>query len=120
MLREMLQAKIHNAVVTSCQVEYAGSLEVDADLIDRAGMLVNQKIHLLDLTNGARLETYLIPGPRGAGGISVKGAAALLVQPGDRVIIIAYALMDEAESRSHRPMVLVMDDRNQVVSAARS
>jgi aspartate 1-decarboxylase len=115
MLREMLQGKIHNAVVTSCQVDYPGSLEVDVELIERAGMLVHQKIQLLDCTNGARMETYLIAGERGARRIGVKGAAARLVNPGDKVIIIAYAMMNEAEIADFQPTVLVMGPDNEII-----
>ena len=115
MQREMLQGKIHNAVVTSCQVEYAGSLEVDIELIERAGLLVHQKIQLLDITNGQRLETYLIPGERGKRQVDVKGAAARLINPGDRVIIIGYAFLTDEEIATCKPTVLVMDGKNEVL-----
>jgi aspartate 1-decarboxylase len=115
MLREMLQGKLHRGVVTECRLDYPGSLTVDIALIERAGMLNYQKIHLLNLTNGNRLETYLIAGERGKAEIVVNGAAARLAYKGDRVIIAAFAIYDEAELKTYKPKVVVLDGKNQVV-----
>ena len=115
MLREMFQAKIHRAVVTECCLGYEGSLTVDIELIERAGMLVNQKIQVLNINNGERLETYLIAGERGKRQIIVNGPAARLAQAGDRVVVIAYASLNEEEVLRHKPVVVVLDERNQVL-----
>ena len=113
---EMLQAKLHRGMVTDTALEYPGSLTVDIALIEAAGMLVHQKIQLVNCNNGSRLETYLIPGERGKGEIIVNGAAARLAQTGDRVIIIAYATYDPAELDNHHPKVLVLNEHNQIES----
>jgi aspartate 1-decarboxylase len=115
MLREMLQGKIHRAAVTATHLEYPGSLTVDRDLLDDAGILVYQKVQVVNCNNGARLETYVIEGERGKREIIVNGAAARLAQPGDRIIVIAYASYDEAEIQAHRPVVVVCDEHNQVI-----
>ena len=117
MMREMLQGKIHRGTVTDVHIDYPGSLTVDLDLIEMAGLLVHQKIQLLNITNGARLETYLIPGERGKREIIVNGAAARQAITGDRVIIVGYALYTEDELKNHQPKVVVLDERNQVVGA---
>ena len=116
MLREMLQGKLHHAVVTDCRLDYPGSLTVDIDLIERAGLLVHQKIQLLNCHNGYRLETYLIAGERGKRQIVVNGAAARHAQKGDVVIVAGFALYDEREVVGHEPRVLVLDNRNDVVA----
>jgi aspartate 1-decarboxylase len=115
MLREMMIGKLHRGAVTGCELEYPGSLTVDIDLIERAGMLVHQRIQLLNSNNGYRLETYLIPGERGKGQIIVNGAAARHAQIGDRVIVVAYGLCSEDEIRALTPKVLVLDQTNAVV-----
>jgi aspartate 1-decarboxylase len=115
MFREMLQGKLHRAVVTGCRIDYMGSLTVDLDLIERCGLLVHQKIQLLNVTTGARLETYLIDGRRGSGELIVNGAAARLAQPGDRVIVAGFAFYTDAELAGHHPKVLVLDDKNRVI-----
>ena len=116
MLREMLQGKLHHAVVTDCRLDYPGSLTVDIELIERCGLLVHQKIQLLNCHNGYRLETYLIAGERGKRQIVVNGAAARHAQKGDIVIIAGFALYDEREVVGHEPKVLVLDARNDVVA----
>ena len=116
MLREMLQGKLHHAVVTDCRLDYPGSLTVDIELIERCGLLVHQKIQLLNCHNGYRLETYLIAGERGKRQIVVNGAAARHAQKGDIVIIAGFALYDEREVVGHEPKVLVLDARNEVVA----
>lgn len=116
MLREMLQGKLHHASVTDCRIDYPGSLTVDLDLIERCGLLVHQKIQLLNCHNGYRLETYLIAGERGKGQIIVNGAAARHAQKGDVVIIAGFALYDEREIVGHEPKVLVLNNFNQVIA----
>jgi aspartate 1-decarboxylase len=116
MLREMLQGKLHHASVTDCRIDYPGSLTVDLDLIERCGLLVHQKIQLLNCHNGYRLETYLIAGERGKGQIIVNGAAARHAQKGDVVIIAGFALYDEREIVGHEPKVLVLNNLNQVIA----
>jgi aspartate 1-decarboxylase len=116
MLRDMMIGKLHRGAVTGCELEYPGSLTVDIELIERAGMLVHQRIQLLNSNNGYRLETYLIPGERGKRQIIVNGAAARHAQPGDRVIIVAYGLLDETEIRTLTPKVVALDERNQVIA----
>jgi len=116
MLREMLQGKLHHAVVTDCRLDYPGSLTVDIDLIERCGLLIHQKIQLLNCHNGYRLETYLIAGERGKRQIVVNGAAARHAQKGDVVIVAGFALYNEDEVQGHEPRVLVLDSRNEVIA----
>lgn len=116
MLRTMLKSKIHRATVTQADLHYVGSVTVDADLMDAADLLAGERVTIVDVTNGARLETYVIEGPRGSGVIGINGAAAHLVHPGDVVIMIAYGIMDNAEAASFRPKVVFVDGRNKVVS----
>lgn len=115
MLRTMLQAKLHRGRITACLIDYEGSLTVDLDLIDQAGMMVHQQISIYDITNGARFETYLIAGERGSRVMEVNGAAARLVMPGDRIIVCAYSIFDEAEAAAHKPIVLLLDDQNRLI-----
>lgn len=114
MLRDMLQAKLHRAVVTDIRPDYEGSLTVDLDLIERAGMLVHQKIAVYNITNGERFETYLIPGERGRREFIINGAAARLALKGDRIIIATYCLFDEQELARHHPTVVMLDDQNRI------
>jgi len=118
MFRTMLKSKIHRATITQCDLNYVGSLTIDADLMDAADLLPGELIHLVDINNGSRLETYVIAGPRGSGVIGVNGAAARLVQKGDLVIIIAYAMVPESEVSGLRPRVVFVSADNTVVSAA--
>jgi aspartate 1-decarboxylase len=115
MLREMLQGKLHRATVTDCKLDYNGSLTVDIDLIERAGMLVYQKVQVLNINNGYRLETYLLAGERGKREIIVNGAAARHAYRGDRVIVAAYALFSQDELTKHQPQVIGLDERNHIV-----
>jgi aspartate 1-decarboxylase len=115
MLRPMLLGKIHRATVTDADLHYVGSLTLDADLMDAAGLLPGQQVDVVDVTNGARLTTYAIEGGRGSGVVCVNGAAAHLVRPGDVVIVIAYGLLDDAQARERRPDVVFVDDHNRVV-----
>ena len=109
MQRTMLHSKIHRATVTQADLHYVGSCTIDADLMDAADLLEGQQIDIVDIDNGARLTTYAITGERGSGVISINGAAAHLVHPGDLVIIIAYAQMDDAEARACKPRVVFVD-----------
>jgi aspartate 1-decarboxylase len=111
----MMKSKIHRATVTQADLHYVGSVTVDADLLDAADLLEGELVHVVDITNGARLETYTIAGPRGSGVIGINGAAAHLVHPGDLVILIAYAQMETAEARELRPSVVFVDAGNRIV-----
>lgn len=115
-MRTLMTAKIHRATVTQADLHYVGSVTVDADLLEAAGICENEQVAIVDVTNGARLETYAITGPRGQGGICINGAAAHLVHPGDLVILIAYGLMDSAEIAEHRPRVVHVDEHNRIVA----
>lgn len=116
MMRTLMTSKIHRATVTQADLHYVGSITIDADLVEAAGLMENEQVAVLDVTNGARLETYVIRGERGSGVISINGAAAHLVSPGDLVIIMAYGLMDEAEALAHRPRVVHVDAMNRIVA----
>ena len=115
MQRFMLYAKIHRATVTQADLHYVGSLTVDRDLLDAAGLLPGEQVDVVDIDNGNRLTTYVIEGERGSGIICINGAAARLVSPGDKVIVIAYAAMDDAEARTFEPQVVFVDDDNRIV-----
>ena len=115
MMRIMMKSKIHRATVTQADLHYVGSVTIDADLLDAAELLEGEQVAIVDNTNGARIETYVIPGPRGTGVIGINGAAAHLVHPGDLVIIMSYALMDEVEARAMKPRVVHVDEQNRVV-----
>lgn len=112
----MLKGKIHRAVVTQAELDYVGSITIDTDLLNAAGILEYQKVAVVDVTNGARLETYTIAGERGSGMICLNGAAAKLIDKGDTVIIMAYADMSEEEARSYRPKVVFVDKDNKITS----
>ncbi len=115
MMRVMMKSKIHRATVTQADLHYVGSIAIDADLLEAADLIEGEQVTIADITNGARLETYVIPGPRGSGMISINGAAAHLVNAGDLVIIMSYALMDDAEARALKPRVVHVDEHNRVV-----
>src|SRR5918998_4072723 len=115
MLRTMMKSKIHRATVTQADLHYVGSVTVDEDLMEAADLLEGEQVAIVDVTNGARLETYVITGPRGSGVIGINGAAARLVHPGDLVILIAYGQMDDAEARAYRPRVVFVDADNKKV-----
>ncbi|GJQ30409.1 MAG: aspartate 1-decarboxylase [Phycisphaerae bacterium] len=114
MLREVLHSKIHRATVTAALPDYIGSITIDADLLDRCAMRVNDKVLVTNCRNGERFETYIFRGERGSRKIEVNGSAAHLVEPGDLVIIMHFAHMDEQEYARHRPIVLIMDKDNAV------
>ncbi len=115
MLRTMMTSKIHRATVTEADLHYVGSVTVDEDLLDAADLLAGEQVHIVDVTNGARLETYTIAGKRGSGVIGINGAAARLVQPGDIVILIGYGQMETAEAREHKPHVVFVDAENKII-----
>lgn len=114
MYRTMMSGKLHRATVTEANLNYVGSITIDEDLIDAVGMLPNEKVQIVNNNNGARLETYIIPGKRGSGVICLNGAAARLVQEGDKVIIISYKMMSDQEAASHEPKVAVLNDQNKI------
>ncbi|MCX3063499.1 aspartate 1-decarboxylase [Streptomyces beihaiensis] len=116
MLRTMFKSKIHRATVTQADLHYVGSVTIDADLLDAADLLPGELVHIVDIDNGSRLETYVIEGERGSGVIGINGAAAHLVHPGDLVIIISYAQVEDAEARSLRPKVVHVDRDNRIVA----
>ncbi|SDQ95983.1 aspartate 1-decarboxylase [Actinopolyspora saharensis] len=115
MLRTMLKSKIHRATVTQADLHYVGSVTIDAALMEAADLLDGEQVTIVDVTNGARLETYAITGERDSGVLGINGAAAHLVHPGDLVILIAYGMMDDSEARTFRPRVLFVDSDNRVV-----
>jgi len=115
MMRIMMKSKIHRATVTQADLHYVGSITIDEALMEAADLLEGEQVAIVDVTNGARLETYAIPGERGSGIIGINGAAAHLVQPGDLVIIMSYAMLDEAEARAHKPRVVHVDAANRIV-----
>lgn len=118
MFRHMMKSKIHRATVTEANLNYVGSITIDDELMEAADLLENEKVQIVDNNNGSRLETYVIPGPRGSGVICLNGAAARLVQPGDTVIIISYAMLSSEELAGHKPTVVFVDADNKPVKLA--
>ncbi|GAA4419766.1 aspartate 1-decarboxylase [Actinokineospora soli] len=114
MFRTMLKSKIHRATVTQADLHYVGSVTVDPVLMEAADLLPGEQVAIVDVTNGARLETYVIEGERGSGVIGINGAAAHLVHPGDIVILIAYGMMDSAEAAAYQPRVVFVDADNKI------
>lgn len=112
MMRTMMKSKIHRATVTGADLEYEGSITLDPVLVEAADLLVHERVEIYDVTNGERFATYVIEGERGAGEVVLNGAAAHKVTPGDLVIIVSYAVLDEREAREHRPTVVFVDDEN--------
>jgi aspartate 1-decarboxylase len=112
MKRHMLKSKIHRATVTEARVDYIGSITIDRELMQKADILPHEKVLVADITNGARLETYAIEGPPGSGVVCMNGAAAHLVEKGDKVIIMSFADYDDAEARNHKPRAIFVDERN--------
>jgi aspartate 1-decarboxylase len=115
MQRHLMKSKIHRATITAADLNYEGSLTVDQDLLDAADLAEFEDVQVVNINNGQRFNTYIIPGPRGSGAIQLNGAAARLGLPGDLVIIIAYGVFDEAEVEQFRPRVVFVDDRNRIV-----
>src|SRR4051794_41846078 len=114
-MRIMMKSKIHRATVTQEDLHYVGSVTLDAALMEAADLLEGEQVAIVDIPNGARIETYVIPGPRGSGVIGINGAAAHLVHPGDLVIIMSYAMLADAEARALRPTVVHVDEQNRIV-----
>ncbi|MCB9682315.1 MAG: aspartate 1-decarboxylase [Alphaproteobacteria bacterium] len=119
MQRRMFLAKIHRATVTHADLEYEGSVTIDADLLHAAGMLEHEEVHIWNVTRGTRLVTYTLAGPHGSGVICVNGAAAHHMSPGDIVILATFATMDDAEARAHVPTVVRVDRHNRLVELRR-
>ncbi|GHE23838.1 aspartate 1-decarboxylase [Sphingobacterium griseoflavum] len=115
MLIEVMKSKIHRVRVTQAELNYVGSITIDEDLMDAANIVANEKVQIVNNNNGARLETYVIPGERGTGTICLNGAAARMVQVGDIVIIISYAHMTPEEAKSHQPGLIFPDDNNKLI-----
>ena len=114
MQRTMLKSKLHGVTVVQADLEYMGSITIDRDLMDAADMLDHEQVDIYDITNGARLHTYVIPGERGSGMIGINGAAAHLVKPGDKIIIASYAHMEDELARVYRPRVCLVDEQNRL------
>jgi aspartate 1-decarboxylase len=116
MRRTMLKSKVHRATVTGSDLNYVGSITMDPDLLEAADILEHEQVHVLDIDNGARFETYTIAGARGSGEVTVNGAAARLVHQGDKVIVVSYAEYDRADLESYEPRVVHVDNDNRIVS----
>jgi len=114
MMLHMLKSKIHRATITEANLNYTGSLTLDPDLREAAGMLVHEQVQVLNINTGARFETYIIEGERGSGVICLNGAAARLGQPGDLVIILTYVMMSEEEAETHQPTLVYVDEKNRI------
>ncbi|UAL45739.1 aspartate 1-decarboxylase [Sutcliffiella horikoshii] len=115
MFRTLMNAKIHRARVTESNLNYVGSITIDEDILDAVGMAANEKVQIVNNNNGARFETYIIPGKRGGKDFCLNGAAARLVQEGDVIIVISYAMMAEEKVKDHQPKVAVMNENNEII-----
>ena len=115
MTRTMLKSKIHRARITDCDLHYVGSITIDPDLLEAADMLEHEMVHVLDIDNGARFETYTIAGARGSGEVKVNGAAARLVHSGDTVIVVSYASYEGSELETYEPRVVHVNTDNEIV-----
>ncbi len=116
MFRTMMKSKIHRATVTEANLNYVGSITIDENLMELADLFPNEKVQIVDNNNGARFETYVIAGDRGTGVMCLNGAAARLVQPGDTIIVISYAMMTNEEAKIYEPTVVVLDANNKVIN----
>jgi len=114
MLVTLCRAKIHRATITDANLAYEGSISIDKDLLDAAGLLVYEKVQVVNINTGSRLETYIIEGERGSGTICLNGAAARLGAPGDQIIIIAYGHFDQEEAKSFKPAIIQVDNNNRI------
>ena len=114
MRRTMMKSKLHRATVTVADLDYVGSITIDRDLMDAADLLPGERVQVLDVTNGARLETYVIEGERGSGAIGINGAAAHLVHAGDLVLIVSYAELEDSEARAWKSTVVLLDADNRI------
>lgn len=120
MQRTLLFAKIHNATVTAANINYMGSISIDRALLDAAGIFPNEQVQVVNVTNGARFVTYAIPAPPQSGAIELNGAAARLVTPGDRVIIISYAQLTLEEIQNHAPTLVFVNERNRIIAHSKA
>lgn len=118
MIRNLLNAKLHRATVTAADLHYEGSISIDRDLMDAVDLVEQEQVHVVDITNGARLETYVIAAPRGSGEIQINGAAAHLVHPGDLIIIMSYVGVPEEQLHEHAPRIALVNERNRIVEPA--
>ncbi len=118
MFRQMLKSKIHRATVTEANINYEGSITIDVDLMDAADILMNEKVLIVNLNNGSRVESYAIPGDRGSGAICLNGGAAKHGAPGDLLIIISFCVLDEDEVKTHSPKVIRVDSKNRILETA--
>jgi aspartate 1-decarboxylase len=116
MRRTFLRAKIHRATVTHADLEYEGSVSIDEDLLEAAGVMEYEAVHIWNITRGSRLQTYAIRGPRGSGVVCINGAAAHLNKPGDMVILATFAELEESEARTFKPTVVLVDSQNRIVA----
>lgn len=114
--RTLMKSKLHRATVTGADLNYVGSITIDPDLMDLADLMPNERVQIVNNNNGARLETYVIPGVPGSGDMCLNGAAARLVQPGDQIIVMSYGMFDRDEAADHQPTVIILDDFNQPVN----
>ena len=117
-IRMVLRAKIHRATVTQADLNYVGSISIDEGLMEAAGIVEGEKIAVLDITNGSRLETYAIKASRGSGEVCINGAAAHLVNPGDLVILLTFQGIEEGEIENHRPRIVHVDEQNNIIELA--
>lgn len=114
MFRHVFKSKLHRATVTQACLHYIGSITIDEDLMDAADILIHEKVQVVDINNGERLETYAIPGPRGSGVVCLNGAAARLVQPGDQIIIMTYGMLDDPAAKSWQPTIVFLKEGNRI------
>lgn len=115
MLRSLLKSKIHRATVTDADLHYEGSVTIDEDLLKAADLLPNEHVHIWDVTNGKRFETYSLKGKKGSGTICINGAAAHLAKKGDIIIITSFAMLDEKEIKKHKPKIVLVNSQNKIV-----
>lgn len=115
MFRQMFKSKIHRAVVTGSNLNYVGSITIDQELMEKADILEEERVQVVNINNGERFETYVMTGERGSGVICLNGAAARKVQKGDRIIIVSYAWYDRRELQDHQSIVIYMDDNNKII-----
>ncbi|MCK9556738.1 MAG: aspartate 1-decarboxylase [Candidatus Cloacimonetes bacterium] len=116
MLRQILLSKLHRATVKECDINYNGSIKIDEELLEASGMHEYERVEVFNITNGNRFSTYIIKGERGSGMIGINGAAARLAQVGDRIIVINYGILNDAELLSHKPRILILNENNKVDS----
>jgi aspartate 1-decarboxylase len=116
----VLKCKIHRATVTEADLHYIGSITIDEDLMDAAGLIEYERVHVLDITNGSRLETYIIKGKRGSGCVCINGAAAHIINKGDLVIVVSYCALSEIEVDDHMPTIVHVNNKNEIVALSKS